>query len=278
MLRDGRAEVEVLGVRKDQSAFWKQIVMIRAYDQNGQWRGNYCFMKDVTERREAAQALEKYADRLQALSRRLLEVQEEERRHLARELHDEIGQMLTALLLMLKQNRALTTDANKTRFEQARGIVAGLLERVRSLSFDLRPAALDHLGLVPALVSLFERYTEQTGVLVDFKHQGLEQRFAPEVETTTYRIVQEALTNVARHAGVAGVVVRVWATAEMLSLQVNDQGRGFDPDAALTPPRSSGLIGMKERVRLLDGHLMIESSQGIGTQIMAELPLRPGGR
>jgi signal transduction histidine kinase len=223
----------------------------------------------------AEQEREHMLERLQTLSRRLLEVQEAERRHLARELHDEVGQTLTGLRLLLKPNGDAAADAVNTRFEQARDLVDELLERVRGLSFDLRPAALDQLGLLPALLALFERYTGQTGVLVDFKHQGVEGRFAPEVETTAYRIVQEALTNAARHAGVAGVTVRVWAAADLLSVQIEDRGRGFDPDVALAAPRSGGLAGMQERVLLLDGHLTIESRPGGGTEITAELPL-PG--
>src|SRR5205807_2173913 len=103
-----------------------------------------------------------------------------------------------------------------------------LLEKVRRLSFDLRPAVLDQLGLIPALLELFESYTKQTGVQVSFKHKDVEKRFAAEVETTAYRIVQEALTNVARHAGVAGATVRAWATQDVLSVQIEDRGRGFD--------------------------------------------------
>jgi signal transduction histidine kinase len=201
-------------------------------------------------------------------------VQEAERCHLAWELHDEVGQLLTGLRLLLKPDGAEPADAINTRLEQGRALVDELLQRVRTLSFDLRPAALDELGLVPALLALFERYTEQTGVVVEFKHQGVEQRFTAEVETTAYRVVQEALTNVARHAGVAGVTVRVWLTAGALNLQLEDRGRGFDPEAALAAPKSSGLVGMRERVLLLNGHLTIESQPGAGTQITAELPLQ----
>ncbi len=233
--------------------------------------------QDVTELRKAEQALQEYAARLQTVSRRLLEVQEEERRHLARELHDEVGQMLTALGLILKPNGDLTTEAAKARFEQARSLVGELLDIVRHLSFDLQPAALDQLGLLPGLLALFERYTMQTGVLVNFKHQGVDGRFAPQVETTAYRIVQEALTNVARHAAVTEVTVRVWATADMLSAQIEDRGRGFDAEDALARPRSGGLPGMQERVTLLGGRLTIESRPGDGTQITAELPLSEAG-
>jgi signal transduction histidine kinase len=233
--------------------------------------------QDVTELRKAEQALQEYAARLQNLSRRLLEVQEEERRHLARELHDEVGQILTSLRLILKPTADLTTNAATAGFEKARALVDELLETVRQLSFDLRPAALDQLGLLAGLLALFDRYTKQTGVLVNFKHQGVNGRFAPEVETTAYRIVQEALTNVARHAAAASVSVTVWTTVDMLSAQIEDRGRGFDAEDALARVRSSGLPGMQERVTLLGGLLTIESRPGAGTQITAALPLSQAG-
>jgi signal transduction histidine kinase len=158
--------------------------------------------RDITDRKAAETAL-------QTLSNRLLEVQEGERRHLARELHDEIGQLLTGLRLLLRMNGGLPSEAYKKRFELAGEIVDDLIGRVRRLSFDLRPADLDQLGLHPALLGLFERYTAQTGVLVNFKHGGVERRISSQVETDAYCIVQEAPTNAARHAGVAGVSVRV---------------------------------------------------------------------
>jgi two-component system sensor histidine kinase UhpB len=229
--------------------------------------------QDVTELRRAEQATQEYATRLKTLSRRLLEVQEAERRHLARELHDEIGQMLTGLRLLLNPKDASPTDVSKPGLEQARKIVDELLEQIRGLSFDLRPAALDQLGLVPALLTLFERCQEQAGMLVDFKHKGVEGRIATEVETAAYRIVQEALTNVIRHAEESRVTVRIWATDDELSVQIEDQGRGFDPEAAMASPRSSGLAGMRERVLLLGGQLTVDSRPGEGTQITAELPL-----
>lgn len=222
--------------------------------------------RDITERKAAEKAL-------QSLSSRLLEVQETERQHLARELHDEIGQLLTGLRLLLRINGELSADALKSRSEQARAIVDDLLARVRGLSFDLRPADLDQLGLLPALLALFGRYTAQTGVLVKFKHKGVERRFSSRIETSTYRIVQEALTNVARHAGVAGITVRVWTTEDMLNLQIEDRGSGFDPEVVLKAPRSSGLFGMRERITLLGGRINIESSLGGGTTITAEVPI-----
>jgi signal transduction histidine kinase len=206
-------------------------------------------------------------------SKRLVNVQETERRHMARELHDQIGQLLTGLRFLLEPNTGLPGEALKARFEQARIIVDDLLNRVRGLSFDLRPADLDQLGLLPAFLALFERYKAQTAVLVNFKHQGMERRFSSEVETGAYRIVQEALTNAARHAGVPEIKVRVWTGTNLLNLQIEDRGRGFDPEAVRNTARSSGLIGMQERVMLLRGHMTIESSLGSGTTITVELPL-----
>jgi signal transduction histidine kinase len=145
---------------------------------------------------------------------------------------------------------------------------------VRDLSLDLRPAMLDDLGLLHALLWHLERYTGQTGVYVGLAHTGIEgQRLSPEIETAAYRIVQEALTNVARHANVDKVKVNVSADAENLSVQISDLGKGFDPQAALATGESSGLAGMRERAQLLGGTLTIESSAGAGTTVIALLPL-----
>jgi signal transduction histidine kinase len=156
-------------------------------------------------------------------------------------------------------------------------MVDELLGKVRRLSFDLRPADLDQLGLLPALLAFFERFTETTGMLVDFKHKGLDGRFATELETAAYRIIQEALTNVARHAGVAGAVVRVWLDGNVLNLRVEDRGSGFDPEAALKAARTRGLAGMQERAMLLGGGMTVESAPGRGTTVSVELPLRNAG-
>jgi signal transduction histidine kinase len=151
-------------------------------------------------------------------------------------------------------------------------VVNDLILRVSELSLDLRPAMLDNLGLLPSLLWHFERYTAQTRVQVDFKHTGLEgQRWQPAVETAVFRVVQEALTNVARHAQVNQVTVRIWLGHDLLNLQIEDQGAGFDPQAAQAA--TSGLAGMRERVTVLGGQLTIESAPGSGTCIMAEVPL-----
>jgi PAS domain S-box-containing protein len=229
--------------------------------------------QDVTVRKQTEQALASQAARLEALSRRLVEVQEEERRHLARELHDEIGQLLTSLKFALEAIAAGPLDAAAAAISQARGLIEEALGWVRQRSFDLRPALLDHLGLLPALRGLIERYGASTGVRVNLQHAGLEGRLAPCLETAAYRVVQEALTNVARHASTKEVEVRTWLCAGTLSVQVEDEGVGFNADAVLASGQSGGLSGVQERVRLLGGRLTIESTPGSGTHLMAELPL-----
>jgi signal transduction histidine kinase len=212
--------------------------------------------------------------RLQLLSHRLLEVQENERRHIARELHDEVGQTLTGLKLLLEMSSRLPADGIQCNLDEALGLVNQLAERVDELSLDLRPGMLDDLGLLPALLWHFEHYSKQTGVQVRFEHAGFEsRRFEPDVETAAYRIVQEALTNVARHASVGQVEVRCMVARHMLSLQIRDEGAGFDPQAALASATSSGLSGIRERVALLEGQLTIDSAPHTGTRLTVELPL-----
>lgn len=265
VLGGDRVHAEVVRQRKDGRRLPVLVVSVPISVPDGQIVACAMYV-DITERKAAEVAL-------QSLSNRLFEVQETERRHLASKLHDEIGQLLTGLSLLLRLEGDLPPVAYRSRFEQARALVDDLINRVRGLSFDLRPADLDQLGLLPALLSLFERYTAQTGVLVDFKHQGVEQRFPAQVETGAYRVVQEALTNAARHAGVAGVTVRLWADPDKLHLQVTDGGRGFDTDVVLQSPHSYGLLGMRERITMLGGHISVESFPGTGTTIAAELPL-----
>lgn len=216
-------------------------------------------------------------ERLQALSHRLVEVQEAERRHIALELHDEVSQILTGLKFTLETSERVPAEEMRSSLDEAKALVNELLVRVHELSLDLRPAMLDDLGLLPTLLWHFKRYTAQTHVRVTFQHTGLDgRRFAPEVETTAYRIVQEGLTNVARHASVSEVTVRVWADQDLLGLQIEDQGVGFDPEAALAIGGSSGLAGMHERSLLLGGQLTVESAPGAGTRLTAELPLGCG--
>lgn len=229
--------------------------------------------RDVTLRWQAEEKQREYAERLQALSRRLVEVQEEERRRLARELHDEVGQTLTSLRFLIEECAGIAAEPVSARLGEARALLAEALNQIRNLSFELRPALLDHLGLSAAIRSFAERFTASTRILIDFKHGGLERRLPPEVETAAFRMVQEALTNVARHARVVTATVRVWVDGDCLEVQVEDEGVGFDPNGVWTSGKSNGLTGMAERVQLLNGALTIESEPGGGTQLLARFPL-----
>ncbi len=258
---------------RDGTPFPAAVTAAAVRDSEGKLVGLRWLMHDITERVQAEERILLANERLRALSRRLVEAQETERRHIARELHDEVGQALTGLNLLLGMSSRAPADTVETRLGEARALVEELMEKVDELSLDLRPAMLDDLGLLPALLWHFERYTVQTGVRVNLEHSGMERRFTAELETALYRVVQEALTNVARHAGVNQVTVRLWANQNVLSVQVKDQGAGFDPQAALDEPVTVGLSGMYERAALLGGQLMVESAPGSGAFIRAEWPL-----
>ena len=226
---------------------------------------------DITRRQNDEEALREYAERMKVLSRRLIDVQEAERRIIALELHDQIGQILTGLKLKLEMTARLPADEMRSNLDEAQTLVNDLLTRTRELSLDLRPATLDHLGLHAALLRHLRHFTSQTNVRVDFRHTGLDgKRFFPELETAAFRIVQEALTNIARHSGASEAMVRIWVSLDTLIVEVEDKGNGFDAQSALATGQSSGLPGMRERASLLGGNFSIESHIGIGTRLTAE--------
>jgi len=248
-------------------------------DMNARVIGVTGIGEDITDRLRMAAARDELFtqvisahERLQALSRQLVRVQDEERRNLARELHDEIGQSLTGLKMMV--DMALRSPAMaEANLRQVQSLLNELIGKVRSLSLDLRPAMLDDLGLLPALLWLVDRFMLQTQIQVNFRHQGLDgRRFATEIETAAYRIVQEALTNVARHAETDYAFVEVVAEGGLLHVEVRDHGRGFDPAGILTAGYAAGLSGLRERADLLGGRLVIESAPGQGTRVLADLP------
>lgn len=249
--------------------FHCEAKMVRNHDGRPWFIHGVAF--DISELKTTEEALKKSAEQLKALSRRLMEVQELERRNIALELHDEIGQVLTGLKLTLEVSTKLPPTEVGDSLAQASGLVNELMARVRKMSLDLRPAMLDDLGLLPTLLWHIEHYTAQTHVKVNFKHSGLEkERFAPEVETAAYRVVQEALTNVARYANVNAAAVTVWTHHDTLMIEVVDEGQGFDLDAVIAR-ETSGLTGMRERATLADGQLKFESIPGRGTRLLAKL-------
>jgi signal transduction histidine kinase len=205
--------------------------------------------------------------------RRVVTAQESERKRLARELHDETGQALTSILLGLKPlEEALAGQSAAAALAELREHVVNALQDVRRLAVELRPAVLDDFGLVAALERLTEAFSEQTGIRVDFHSALGELRLPSDVESSLYRVVQESLTNIVKHAGAKNVSVSVARRQSGVAAVIEDDGAGFDPHRARE--NGIGILGMRERLALLGGRLEIESRKGAGTTVVAEVPLR----
>ncbi len=242
--------------------------------------------QDVTERKRAEAERERLhrevaAGRaeLEVLSRRLIEAQEAERAHLARELHDEIGQVLTTVNLTLEAVRARVGPAAADRLDESRRVVDRAIEQVRSLSLDLRPASLDLLGLEPALRAYLARQAAQAGLALYLTSSLGDVRLPPTLETVCFRIVQEATTNVVRHARATSLVVDLSRTDGDVRVTIRDDGAGFDVAAArerVLRGEGFGLAGMLERVHLFGGRIDVESAIGKGTTIRVHFPVAGG--
>ncbi len=222
-------------------------------------------------------------ERLQSLSRRLVEVQEAERQYVARELHDEAGQALTSLLFGLSQIEQQADNAPQTaRIAKLKELTNDIIENLHRLAMDLRPASLDHLGLEPALLQQVRAVSDRNGLIAQFKSIGLDgERLPSEVETALYRIVQESLTNIIRHAQATRVNVLLERRGDRVVVVVEDDGIGFDTeDARCTQAGHLGLAGMQERAEMLGGSFVVESA-GTGTTVVVEVPYdnsHPGRR
>lgn len=251
---------------------------LRALAQNLREQNAQLALSGQTERERLFSAVRQQRSQLRALTSKLTEVQESERRQLARELHDEMGQALTAIRMDLAAvEGALPDDTPPTareRLAEAVNLTDQTLEQIRELSLDLRPPMLDDLGLVPTLRWYLKRYARRSNIEAGLSVQGLEQRLTPAVETALYRVVQEALTNVVRHANASGVHLRLEYAPFSILLQIEDDGCGFDVDAVLLREVGSmGLLSMRERVMLLGGAFSVDSTGSVGTQITIEIPL-----
>lgn len=229
-------------------------------------------VRDVTDSRRGEAALRDYAWRLRELSRQIIAVQEEERRRLARELHDEIGQLLTILRLQLEKLRA--GGVRDDNLEGAVQSVTLLTQQVRSMSLDLRPSMLDDLGLVPTLRWYVQRAVAVADLELDLVIDDALPRLPPQVETLYFRIAQEAVTNTLRHAAATRLSVRLALERGVLVLEVADDGRGFDVNEKSASGNSSGLPGMHERAALLGADLRIHSAPREGTKLRLSLALR----
>jgi signal transduction histidine kinase len=222
--------------------------------------------------------VEQAKQELQQLSARLLEIEEEGKRRLSRELHDEIGQTLALLQIEISQLQSLTVgqpEAIHNRLKRAREFAQKTVQTIRDISGLLRPALLDDLGLVPALQFQLEEFIRRSGISCEFVEENVAEQLPDQLKTCVYRVVQEALHNCEKHAHATSIRVAIRQYPETLSVQIEDNGRGFDVNAQRAGPRPSGLglLGMRERVSIAGGSLVIESSPGRGARISIQIPL-----
>ena len=270
-------DIEYRVVWRDGMEHWIAAKGCVYYDTDAQPLRMEGVVLDVTPRKRAERELEENAHQLRELTHRLLGVQEAERRHLSRELHDEIGQALTAVKINLQGAIGGGTEL-AARLEESVSIVDWTLQQVRSMALDLRPSLLDDLGLVPALEWYVRRHAERTGLQGRFIADPHEIRADPEIEIACFRVAQEALTNIARHARASRFSVELLQHAGGLSLVVRDDGVGFNPVVAARASAHGsglGLIGMRERVELVGGQIAFVCEPGEGTEVQASFPVLP---
>jgi PAS domain S-box-containing protein len=273
-------EDEIRLRRADGEYRWFLVRTMPLRDASGavvKWYGTSADIEDRKRAEDASrrseQALRDSAGRLQHLSRRLLEVQEEERRHLARELHDEFGQLLASVTLHLHAARSHAGDAARAELDRCMALLERAGTRVRSLALELRPTMLETAGLDAALRWLADQHRQPGGLAVHVA--GDAEGVAGDAAIVCFRVAQEALTNVVRHAGAKNVWIRLARRDGGVQLTVRDDGAGFDVDKPLGQAAGAGrlgLLGMRERVQVMGGSLEIDSDPRRGTRILALLP------
>jgi two-component system sensor histidine kinase UhpB len=218
-----------------------------------------------------------HEEQLRRLPRGILQAQEEERRRVARELHDEAAQALTSLLVRLRLlERSETPEAAREHVQELRRLTAEALDQVRRVALELRPTILDDLGLVAALGWRVDELNEDPSIEASLEVRGVVERLPQEVELVLYRVAQEALANVARHSRARHARVVLSSAAGGITLQVTDDGTGFDPEEAavsIAEPHGLGLLGIRERLALVSGTLAVQSKPGEGTCLTASVPL-----
>jgi signal transduction histidine kinase len=256
------------------------IAMARFDDMMELRRLNAELQAEIAERKRAEEEVTKHRRDLQSLSAQLINAQEAERKRISQELHDEMGQALTAMSINLaaikKELPSELAPTTRERLAETSALADQTLEQVRELSLDLRPSMLDDLGLVPTLRWYVNRYAQRLKLEVEFEAVDLEERLTAEMETVLYRVVQEALTNVARHAQANRVHIHLEHKEFKVHAFVEDDGQGFDLQEVAgreALERGAGLLGIRERVASLGGRFSLWSRPGQGTRLTIEIPI-----
>jgi PAS domain S-box-containing protein len=280
--QEGRAQNEGWRVRKDGSRFWADAVVSALRDSSGKLRGFAKVTRDMTERRQAEESLReqralltKAAGDLLALTRRLVEAEEAERRRVARELHDRVGQSLSALSLNLDValSKAMVPEV-RARLRDSMTLVEGTLQAIENVMADLRPPLLEEYGLGAALERHIEEFSRRTGIAVAFADEAKESARSLRIESAIalFRIGQEALNNVAKHAGARQVRMSLGINGLDAMLSVSDDGCGFDPAAAAGDRQQRwGMRTMRERAQAAGGRVDVFSTPGKGTSVVASV-------
>jgi two-component system sensor histidine kinase UhpB len=275
----GEYDEEYRVVRPDGSIRWIRDRAFPVTDKSGQVFRIAGVAEDVTERRRAEEALRAQATRLQKLSRRLREVEEAERRRINHELHDRIGQSLSALSLSLDLIRPeldkRSSKAVKLRLDAAQKLIEATNAQVRDLMAELHPPALDDYGLFAALRNYADTFAASAGVPIAVTGEDLVPRLAPLAEMALFRIAQEALVNAAKHASATLVDVLLTTSGGKVTLAISDNGRGFDSARVGTKRASWGLSIMRERAEAIGAQLLVESLPGRGTRVLVEIDHQP---
>lgn len=280
---------------RDGTELWAQLATSAIVDDDGRYVGALAMVTDVTERKRAEQALRqseehyrelfheahRMQEKLRNLSNRILFAQEEERRRISRELHDEVGQALTAVnvnLAMLKRDAAQKRSAIARKIEDTQSLLEKTMVNVHRFARELRPAMLDDLGLIPALRSYMKDFGERTGIAVHLNAAVSDENLDGDQKTVLYRVAQESLNNIAKHAQARQVEATLSSHADEVCMEIKDDGQGFSLDAQTADKASKrlGLLGMEERVRLVNGTFSVQSTPNEGTVVLVRIPVRAG--
>lgn len=259
---------------------WVTADYVPDVNDQGDVNGFFALVTDITDRKKAMEALERQKQELQYLSSHLIHAQEEERQKISQELHDELGQMLTAVSINLSFiDKLITEECNpqiRERLEDSLKIVDTMSKQLNEMILDLHPSMLDDLGLVPTLRWYVKRFEDRTQIKVNLHVTHSKQQLTKEIETILYRIIQEALTNTAKHAKAENIQISINRKNTSLKVTIQDDGQGFDIEKVSRLPvheRGSGLTGMRERLLTLNGKLDISSKKGKGAQLEIIIPL-----
>lgn len=267
-------------IHKNGEIVWVEQRNVPLYDESENLVAIEGIARDITDRIIYEQKLKTSYAQIEALSNRILEAMEEERARLARELHDELGQALTAvkLDLQLLQDTLKLEEKEGNHLKQSIDLIDYTIDIVRRQSVSLRPPVLDDMGLIPALENMISGFIKRTGVDMSFITNNLPSRLPAHLETALYRCIQESMTNIARHAQAENALVKIKNNGRKIFVSVTDDGVGFETDKLTISTEHIGLTGMQERIRLLGGHIKIESVPSRGTKIFIIVPCELGAR